>query len=287
VRTLREAVIAAKASIASSMSSTQTRRSASKIRAMTKPIAISCTKARTEAMSTSFSRSSRWRHESSSATATSARAAPTLTKVNWPSSITRATPPAAAAGAARATVRLVPVPRHALARRTVVGLAPVGRALREPVVGSALRSSDVRRPLAKSRVRSSAGSSSMSGSGPCSTTRPSTSSRPRSPMRRACERSCVTKTNVRSVWPREILQELLDATAGGGVERGRGLVEQQDLGLVGQRSRQRDALRLAARELVDGLGGEVGRQADALEQRAGRLAPPGSPLGHSWRRRGP
>ena len=56
-----------------------------------------------------------------------------------------------------------------------------------------------------------------------------------------------------------------------GVERGGRLVEQQHLGLVGEGAGERDALRLAAGELVDRLVAEGVRQADAAQQAAGLL----------------
>ncbi|MEZ5121156.1 MAG: hypothetical protein R2736_06220 [Solirubrobacterales bacterium] len=51
-----------------------------------------------------------------------------------------------------------------------------------------------------------------------------------------------------------------DGAAGGGVQGGEGLVEQQQLGIAGQRAGERDALALAAGQAGGGL---VGQRADA------------------------
>ncbi len=56
------------------------------------------------------------------------------------------------------------------------------------------------------------------------------------------------------------------------VERGRRLVADQERGLGRQRARDRDALPLAARELVRILDAVGGREADLLEQRATRAS---------------
>ncbi len=65
--------------------------------------------------------------------------------------------------------------------------------------------------------------------------------------------------------------DVLDREHRGGVEAGGRLVEEQHLGVGGQRAGQRQALLLAAREQAGGLVGLVG-EADAVEERVRRRA---------------
>ncbi len=65
--------------------------------------------------------------------------------------------------------------------------------------------------------------------------------------RRACPRSCVAIT---ILTPEAAVDadDVLDAVRRGGIEAGCGLVEEQDLGIAGERARQRQPLLLAARQ---------------------------------------
>ena len=64
------------------------------------------------------------------------------------------------------------------------------------------------------------------------------------------------------------VEPALQAIARRRIERGERLVEEQDLGLGGQRAREADALRLAARELVRTPLAKSRRiELDLLEQR--------------------
>ena len=75
----------------------------------------------------------------------------------------------------------------------------------------------------------------------------------------------------------QVLHEVQDLRLHGDVQRARGLVAHEELGIRRQRPRDRDALALAAGELVRELLGVVGGKAHVLEQLAhalldGRLA---------------
>ena len=61
-------------------------------------------------------------------------------------------------------------------------------------------------------------------------------------------------------------QQVQHVALDGHVEAGRGLVRDQQVGLQGQRARHADAARLAAGELVRIAVGELGGQADQVEQ---------------------
>ena len=85
----------------------------------------------------------------------------------------------------------------------------------------------------------------------------------------------------RTLFPRQRLHAVDDLAPGGLVERRRGLVGQHDRGVADQRARDRDALALAARQLVGALV-DVRAEADRLEHRLGppaqlgpRMAPGG------------
>ena len=100
---------------------------------------------------------------------------------------------------------------------------------------------------------------------------PTCSSRPwlmmasRSATSMASSWSCVTRTVVTCERVVQVAQPLAQLGPHLGVERPEGLVQQEDLGLDGQRPGQRHPLALATRELRGVALGQVG-QADELQQ---------------------
>ena len=99
------------------------------------------------------------------------------------------------------------------------------------------------------------------------TTRPGRleSSTTRSPSRTASRTLWVTKTTVRSVSRHRALELVVQHVSGHRVERAERLVHQEDVDLLRERTRERDALAHAARELVRSLGREAS-EVHELEQ---------------------
>ncbi len=83
---------------------------------------------------------------------------------------------------------------------------------------------------------------------PSCTRRPASIIATRPQRRRAWSRSWVTRTKVKLICANQIANKFFDAGLRLLVERGRWLIQQQDLGLIGQRAGERDALLFAARK---------------------------------------
>ena len=93
---------------------------------------------------------------------------------------------------------------------------------------------------------------------------PATSRRTRSDRKIASSTEWVTKITVSPVRCPDLQQLVLQLLARHRVERAERLVHQQELGIVGEHARDRDALLHAARELVR-IGVGEALQADQLE----------------------
>ena len=78
----------------------------------------------------------------------------------------------------------------------------------------------------------------------------------------------------------EVGQQVEHLDLVGDVEEGRRLVEQQDVGLLGQRHRDPDPLPLPAGQLVDGPVGELGRPGHGQRLGDGRVVGSGPPRQH-------
>ena len=85
--------------------------------------------------------------------------------------------------------------------------------------------------------------------------------------------------DARPLLPRQLLDQVRDGATGLAIQRSRGLVGQDDPRPIHERARDRDALTLAARELIDALG-DVVPHPHALEHApdAGELFGPRPPL---------
>ncbi len=121
-----------------------------------------------------------------------------------------------------------------------------------------------------------------SAGGPKATSRPLS----RATSSKRCDAVSMSWVETRTVMPlrAEALEQLEHSLLGAHVDAGEGLVEQQDVRLLGQGAGEEDALLLPARELADGASGEVG-DAELLEARSttsrsagcGRLSGPSRP----------
>ena len=118
----------------------------------------------------------------------------------------------------------------------------------------------------RSRVYCSCGLSNTSSVVAASTIRPRCMTQTWSAMTRTTARSCVMNRYVSSELGLQVGEQAQDLRLHEHVERGDRLVEHDDLGLQRERTRDRDALALAARELVRVAADERARQRHLVEQ---------------------